>query len=334
MTRPDPASRRVLITTVPFGQYDRRPIEMLEAEGIDYVINPIGRRLTAAELQEMICGFGVLIAGTEPITADVVQAAARLQCIVRVGIGLDNVALAETRARGITVCYTPDAPSPAVAELTIGLMLSLLRDIAGADRRLRSGVWHRVPGRRLAEMTVGVIGVGRIGRRVIQHLRGGFPGVRLLANDLDPDLEFGRAHGVDWVAKETLYGAADVISLHLPLTPQTRRLITRREIDLMNPDVVLINTSRGNMIDERDLAAALRDGRIAGAALDVFEQEPYVGELTSFDRCLLTCHMGSMSRDCRTQMEIEAVDEALRFLRGAPLGRRVPDHEYASGGAP
>jgi D-3-phosphoglycerate dehydrogenase / 2-oxoglutarate reductase len=322
------AERRVLITTVPFG-VQRRPLDLLEADGVEYVINPIGRRLKEEELADMIGGYGVVIAGTEPITARVMDAAPHLRLISRVGIGLDSVDLAAARARGVAVSYTPEAPSPAVAELAVGLMLSLLRDIPGADRVMRDGVWRRTMGRRLSNMTVGVVGVGRIGKRVIRHLSGGFPGVKILANDILPDLGFGARYEIEWADKDTVYRSADIVSLHLPLTSQTRALITAREIGLMKPQALLVNTSRGNMINEQDLAAALGAGRIGGAAIDVFEREPYSGELTTFERCILTCHMGSMSEDCRARMELEATEEAIRFLRGEPLLNPVPESEYA-----
>jgi len=324
--------RRVLVTTVPFGKVNRRSIALMEEAGIEYVINPIGRRLTEQELAEMAPGFGVLIAGTEPITARVMAAVPHLRLISRVGVGLDNVDLAAARARGIHVSYTPEAPAPAVAELAVGMMLALLRNIPGADRNLRSGVWDRFMGRRLSEMTVGVIGVGRIGSRVLRHLAGGFPGVRLLANDLAPNVELGRQLGVRWVDKEEIYREADVMTLHLPLTRLTHRLITAREIAMMKPTAVLINTSRGTMLDEPDLARMLRDGHLAGAGVDVFEREPYSGELASIDRCVLTCHMGSMSQDCRARMEIEATEEVVRFLKGEALQALVPESEYLMAG--
>ncbi len=321
-----PEGRRVLITTVPFGEVDRRPLSLLEAAGIDYVINPIGRRLRAEELAGMVGDVDVLIAGTEPITAAVMDRANRLRLISRVGIGLDSVDLTVAKERDILVSYTPDAPAPAVAEMTMGLILSLLRSLAQADRAMRGGVWHRFVGRRLSELTVGVIGVGRVGRRLIRHLQGFAP--RILANDLVPDHEFGIAHQVRWVEKETIFKEADIISLHLPLTPLTRNLIARGELDMMKPEAVLINTSRGGMVNEHDLAQALKQGRLAGAALDVFGQEPYSGELVTIENCLLTCHMGSMSRDCRAQMELEATEEAVRFFKGEPLRLLVPEEEY------
>jgi D-3-phosphoglycerate dehydrogenase len=324
----NPIERRILITTVPFGEPDSRPVDMLKEIGAEFVINPIGRRLKELELAELAADYGILIAGTEPITARVMDAAPHLKLIARVGIGLDNVDLNAARERGISVTYTPDAPSPAVAELAISLMLNLLRQVPAADRGIRNGVWQRFMGRRLDGQTVGIIGVGRIGKRVAKILHEGFPNVRLLANDLEPDVNFGYECNIKWVDKETLYRQSDIITLHLPRTPLTGKLIATHELDLMKDSVLLVNTSRGGMIDEEVLADALRNGRIGGAAIDVFGNEPYSGELATIDRCILTCHMGSMSTDCRARMELEATEEVLRLLRNEPLLRPVPEFEY------
>ena len=320
--------RRVLITTIPFGEVNRRPLELLEQAGVDYAINPIGRKLREEELAELIGAFDVLIAGTEPITAKVLERAPRLKLISRVGIGLDSVDLPAARRRGVLVSYTPEAPAPAVAELTIGLMLSALRSIPHADRGVRNGVWHRYLGSRLAGKTVGVIGVGRVGSRVIQHLAG-FE-ARILANDLKPTLNAQAAPNVQWTDKATIYREADLITLHLPLTPQTKQLITARELSLMQAHAILINTSRGSIVNEQDLAEALRARRLGAAAMDVFQQEPYAGPLANAENCILTCHMGSMTKDCRARMELEATEEVIRFLRQEPLRQLVPDEEYQS----
>jgi D-3-phosphoglycerate dehydrogenase len=181
-------------------------------------------------------------------------------------------------------------------------------------------------GERLAGKTIGVIGVGRVGKRVIRHLSGFGP--RIVANDQTPDTDFGAEHRVTWLDKSMIYREADIISLHLPLTPLTRNLIARRELELMKPQAFLINTSRGKIVNEHDLAQALKRGWLAGAAVDVYAQEPYSGELVTIDNCLLTCHMGSMTRDCRAQMEMEATEEAVRFLKNEPLTMLVPDSEY------
>jgi D-3-phosphoglycerate dehydrogenase len=319
--------RKALITTVPFGDKNRLPIELLEGAGIEYLINPIGRRLKEDELAEMVQDFDVLIAGTEPITDRVMDRGSRLKLISRVGIGLDSVDLLAAERRGIKVSYTPDAPAPAVAELTIALMLSLLRGVHVANLQLHRGHWERHFGRRIAEVTVGIIGAGRIGARVLRRIPA-FGTPRVLVNDIVPDLKLVPELKLEWVGKEDIFKQADVISLHVPLTPLTKNLIRRPQLMLMKPDALLINCARGGIINEADLADVMRSGHLGGAAIDTFENEPYTGELTGIERCLLTAHMGSMSLDCRTRMEIEATEEAVRFLTGQALQGGVPAGEY------
>ena len=320
---------RVLITTVPFAVHNRLPLDLLEGVGVDYVINPIGRRLTEDELAGLAGDAEILIAGTEPITAKVMDAAPHLKLISRVGIGLDNVDLLAARQRGITVSYTPEAPAPAVAELTIGLILSLLRYTHVSNLQMHRGQWERLMGRRIPEVTIGIIGTGRIGSRVLRRLAV-FGSPRILVNDLDPRPNLVPELRLEWVGKEQIYREADVISLHLPLTQQTRGMIGRAELEQMKPDALIINTARGGIIDEGDLYEVLKSGHLGGAAIDVFEQEPYAGPLGEIDRCVLTSHMGSMSVDCRSRMEIEASEEAVRYLRGLPLESLVTEDEFAS----
>jgi D-3-phosphoglycerate dehydrogenase len=291
-------------------------------------MNPYNRRIRPDELVAHLRDRTVLIAGTEVITAEAMDAAPGLRLIARTSIGLDSIDLVAARQRGIVVTYTPDGPSEAVSELTVGLMLSLLRGVPAADRGLRAGTWQRLMGRRLAKVTVGIVGAGRVGARVTGHLLGGFPGVRVLAHDIAAP---ARAGGLDvaWVDALTLFREADIVSLHVPLTRRTRGLVGAAELASMKADAVLINTSRGEVVDEHALAAALRERRIAGAAVDVFSEEPYHGELTRLDNCLLTCHMGSMSQDCRARMEYEAASEAVAFFDGRPPLIPVPEEEYA-----
>ena len=320
-------TRRVLITTSPFGDTDPTALRLLDEEGIVYKLNPFGRRLREQEIAELIEPYEVVIAGTEPITEHVLDCAANLRLIAHTGIGLDNIPLAAARARGIAVTYTPSAPSPAVAEFTIGQMLALLRGTVNADRGMRQGVWNRWVGRRLNGRTIGVIGVGRVGRLVIRHLKG-FQPARILANDLITDDSFAEQTGCIWIDKETIFREADIITLHVPLTRQTRYMIGKRELEIMKPDVILINTARGGIVDETALAAALRSRSAFSAAVDVFEEEPYTGELTTLQNCLVSCHMASCTRDCRLQMELEAVQEVIRYFRGEPFAMPVPEGEY------
>jgi len=284
---------KVLITTVPFSEKNKLPLELLQNSNIEFVINPLNRKLKEEELIEMIPDFDAIIAGTEPITAKVIQHAKSLKIISRVGIGLDSVDLLEAQKRGIKVCYTPDAPAPAVAELTLGLMLSLLRHINTANLDLHRGQWKRHFGRRIPEVTIGIIGVGRIGARVIRRLKG-FGTPRLLVNDIRPNNLVAPELKLEWVGKEEIYANADVISIHLPLTMQTKNMIQKEQLLMMKKDACLINASRGGIINEADLASTLNSGHLSGAAIDVFENEPYNGPLNQIDNCLLTSHMGSM----------------------------------------
>ncbi len=318
---------KALITTVPFAEKNRVPIELLESAGIDYVVNPLRRKLKEEELAEMVTDFDVLIAGTEPITDKVMGSATNLKLISRVGIGLDSVDLLAAERRGIHVSYTPDAPAPAVAELTIGMMLALLRQVHVANSQMHRGEWHRHSGRRIPEVTIGVIGVGRIGGRVLRRLAA-FGSPRVLVNDLHAVTSVASALKLEWVDKDTIFREADIVSLHLPLTKQTKNMIRYEDLKRMKPDAMVINTSRGGIINEQDLARVLSEGHLSGAAIDVFEQEPYCGELAKIERCLLTSHMGSMSIDCRMRMEIQATEEAVRCLTGQSLASLVPTGEY------
>lgn len=319
--------KKALITTVPFADTNRLPLEMLESADVNYHINPLGRRLKEQELAEMVSDADVLIAGTEPITDLVMSRASRLKLISRVGIGLDSVDLLAAEKRGIQVSYTPDAPAPAVAELTVALMLSLLRSVHVANLEMHKGHWRRHLGRRIAEVTIGIIGTGRVGARVLRRIPA-FGTPRVLVNDINPDLKLVPELKLEWVSKGQIYRQADLISLHVPLTPLTRNLIRHDQLLQMKADALLINTSRGGVINEHDLADVMRSGHLGGAAVDVFENEPYTGELATIDRCLLTAHMGSMSVDCRSRMEIEATEEAVRFCTGKPLLRLAPPDEY------
>ena len=196
-----------------------------------------------------------------------------------------------------------------------------------AVAQMQRGIWQRHYGCRLAACTVGIIGAGRIGGRVVQYLQG-FGPPRILENDIAPQRTLGSRYPLQWASKEEIYKEADVITLHLPLTGITRSLIRREELLMMKPDAILINTARGGITSEQELASVMRTGHLGGAAIDVFEREPYSGELAGIERCLLTAHMGSMSVECRTRMEIEATQEAVRFVSGQQLLSPVPPEEY------
>jgi len=318
---------KVLITTIPFGQVNSEPLDLLDKYGIEYVINPLNRKLQPGELSNLISDFDAVIAGTEEINNEVFERAQNLNFISRVGIGLDSVDLNAAKKHGIRVSYTPDAPAPAVAELTIGLMISLARSIHKSNIDFIEGNWDRYFGYRLAEMNIGIIGVGRIGSRVINHLNG-FNPKNVYINDINsPQLkDFGGQ--VKSCSKDFIYENCDLITLHVPLTSETFNMISIDQLTKMRSHAYIINSSRGGIINEEDLILALESGVIAGAAIDTYEEEPYFGKLSLLNNCINTAHMGSMTVDCRANMEIEATKEVIRFFNMEPLLSEVPEDEY------
>jgi len=318
---------KALITTVPFGDKNRLPLDLLEKNNIDYLINPLNKKLTEEELINIVHDFDVIIAGTEPITKKVMDNAPKLKMISRVGIGLDSVDLIEAEKKGITVSYTPDAPAPAVADLTMGLMYTMLRKVHESNIQMHKGKWHRYFGNRLDNSIIGIIGAGRVGSNIIRNLLA-LGCKKILYYDKKIRIEEEINDQVEFTSKEKIYQQSDIISLHLPLDSVTKNMITIKEIKMMKETSSIINTSRGGIINEQDLYTALKNKLIAAAAIDVFMDEPYYGNLADHDNCILTAHMGSMSIDCRVRMEIEATEEAIRFISKKPLKSIVPEEEY------
>ena len=319
--------KKVLITTVPFGEKNRMPLDLLESNNIEYVINPFNKKLTEDELLSLVSDFDVIIAGTENISNKVMDKAKNLKMISRVGIGLDSVDLLAAERHGIIVSYTPDAPAPAVADLTMGLIYSLLRNLHKANIQLHQNKWRRYFGKRLTNCCIGIIGAGRVGSRVIRNLK--VLGCnKIYYYDTKVRLKEEDGEQVVFATKEEIYNISDIISFHLPLDVETKNMVTIKEMTLMKKNALLINTARGGIINEKDLYIALNDKLILGAAIDVFEQEPYTGKLMEHDNCILTSHMGSMTFECRARMEIEATEEAIRFLTGNTLESEVPMDEY------
>lgn len=320
---PRGGERRVLVADHRFLAGDTTPLDRLTASGLIVASNPHGRRLSTQELLALGGDCLGVIAGSEHYTDDVLEGLPRLQCISRIGVGTDNIDLDAARRRGVTVCTTPDAPTRSVAEFTIGLMLALVRAIPLMDRNVRAGAWQPHLGRQLDHLRIGLVGLGRIGRAVTGLLRGWE--CELYGCDVVPVEAWADGAGVQVVPFEILLNSSDIVSLHLPHTPDTHHLINARTIALMRPEALLVNTSRGGLIDEAALYAALADGRLGGAALDVFADEPYGGPLALLNNVLLTPHAASHTREARQRMERDAVANLLAVLlsrQGELPGRR------------
>lgn len=306
----------VYISTSSFGEYDKTPLDLLEKHGIRYTLNPRGRALTVAECMSDYPGMDGLVAGTEKLGGELFERCPQLKVISRVGAGTDNVDRAAAEARGIQLFATPDAPSLAVAELTMGLLLDTARGIARADRLMRMGKWKKEMGSGVRGKTLGIVGLGRIGKRVASLARAF--GMACLAFDLQPDLDFCREQGIEVLPLDELLSRADYVSVHLPAVPQNHNLIAAPQLARMKSHAVLINTSRGELVDEAALLEALQAGRIRGAALDVFKEEPYRGPLLELDNVVLTPHIGSYSKETRIEMETQAVVHLLQGFGISP----------------
>lgn len=315
---------KIFVSTHPFSTTSNEPIKLLLENGFDVRLNPFEHKITSKELAKEIKDSEILIAGTEKITEEVFQNAVNLKLISRVGIGLDGVDFELCKKYGVRVTYTPDAPTMAVAELCVGMILDLARQITITNKNIRLGIWERHMGILLYGKTIGIFGMGRIGKSLV-HLLSSF-NVNFLVHDTNPDIAFGRIYNVNFVSKEEVLKNSDVVSINIPLKKDTLNYITSKELSIMQPHTILINSARGGIINENDLYSALKDKRIAGAAVDVFEEEPYKGNLCELDNCLLTCHMGASTIDSRTDMEVQAVEEAIRFKNNRILKNEVFDN--------
>lgn len=283
----------------------------LERAGLAVKANPKKRKLTEDETLALFAEVrpAGLVAGLEPLNRRVLEAArAHLKVVSRCGTGLDNVDLDAAKELGIRVYNTPDAPAPAVAELTLALMLAALRGVAESDRAVRAGRWERRVGGLLGARTVGVVGYGRVGRRVAALCRAF--GCTALAYDPVPfeDAAVRRAGLAELLAE------SDVVTLH---ASGTARLLDAAALAAMKKGAVLVNTARGGLVDEAALAAALRSGALSAAGLDVFEAEPYAGPLKDLPNVVLTAHLGSAAAECRGRMELEAAENLVRGLKEA-----------------
>ena len=313
--------KKVFVSTHPFSSTSPEPMRLLNYNEFEVRLNPFEHKISSKELAQNIGDAEILIAGTEKITEEVFQNAPNLRLISRVGIGLDGVDFELCKKYGVRVAYTPDAPTIAVAELNLGMILDIARKISHTNNNIRKGIWQRHMGTLLYGKTIGIFGMGRIGKSLV-HLLSPF-NVNILVHDVEPDIALGRLHKVTFVEKVDVLKYSDIISVNVPLKQDTIDYIAAKELDLMQPHALLVNTARGGIINEQDLYVALRNNVIAGAAVDVFEEEPYAGNLTTLDNCVLTCHMGASTVDSRTNMEVEAVEEAIRLKNNLPLKNEV-----------
>jgi len=299
-------TKKVLISTSSFAIYDTKPLDMLQTAGLEVQLNPYHRTLSREESINLGVQSAGLIAGTEVLDKEVLDKLKLLQVISRCGTGLDNIDLDTAKKRGIQVFSTPFGPTVAVAELTVALILSLLRHIPQMEKEMRSGTWQKRMGHLLQGKNVGIIGFGKIGQQVAELLRG----LGAQISYCDPTVETTKS-GCIRASLDELLAGADIVTLH---ASGKERLLGDKELRKMKPGSWLVNCARGGVVDEKALYQLLKEGWLSGAAIDVFEKEPYDGPFTELDNVILTPHIGSYAIESRVEMEVQAVQNLLQGL--------------------
>ena len=302
---------KILISATPFCENSLRPIKLLRKNNIKFDINLKKRRYTENEIKNLIKSYDGLIADVEPLTSKVLRNAKKLKVISRVGIGLNNIDLSYAKKNKINVFNTPDAPTSAVVEFNIGLIFMLIRKISILNMSIKKGKWLKLIGLRIPFIKIGILGLGRVGFSLANALVK--LGVKqIYYNDLKKKITNKK---IIYKSKDYIFKNCDLVSINLPETKNTKNFIDKKIFNKMKKNSFLINTSRGEIINENDLYNFLKKGFFAGVALDVFNKEPYYGKLKEFERCILTPHVASHTIDCRNKMEIEATENLVDFFK-------------------
>jgi len=299
---------QVAITTTSFGKYDPEPLILLRKYSAKIKLNSLGRKLTQDEVIDLASDATGIIAGTEDLNAVVLEKLTQLKVISRCGVGIDNVDLDTAKRLGIKVFNTPEGPTLAVAELTVGLILALLRQICQSDREIRAGKWEKRMGNLLRGKDIGIIGFGRIGQLTGSLLMD----LGCKVSYCDPQLKECKLKCTR-LDLEVLLERSDIVCLHVSGRYE-KPLLGNKQLKMMKPGSWLINCARGGVVDEDALYHLLKEGHLSGAALDVFEREPYMGPLAQLDNVIVTPHIGSYAKEARVTMEIQAVKNLLKGL--------------------
>lgn len=313
------ADFKVVITARSFGEADNLAYQLLRDAGCEWI------KITGTDMKqqkEVIKEADALIAGLEYIGEELMDAAPKLKVISRYGVGYENVDAQAALMRGIQITITPGANGNSVADLAVALMLDVARNVTVMDQEMKKQHQIRPQGLELYGKTLGVIGAGRIGRGVAERCRGF--NMKILVFDVYQNEEFIKETGAEYVSMETLLSEADFITIHSPLTKETKNMISTEQFGMMKRDAVLVNTARGGIVDEDALYEALSSGRIRGAALDATVNEPpYNSPLMQCSNCILTPHAGAATREASSRMSIMAAENVVTILRGKLCPFRV-----------
>jgi D-3-phosphoglycerate dehydrogenase / 2-oxoglutarate reductase len=306
---------RVLIGAATLRNVDGPYLRVLRDAGFEVVYPAVARQMTEDEILAELKGIDAVLAGSEPYTPRVLDANPQLRVIARNGVGYDAVDLAACTARGVPVTIAP-ANQEAVAEHAFALILALAKQVIPQHLKMKAGGWPRQMTQPLRGKTLGLVGLGRIGKAVA--VRGVAFGMRVIAFEPYPDEAFVRQHAIALVPLERVFADADYVSLHMPLSPDSRSCIGKKLFGLMKPTAYFVNTARGPVVCESDLYELLRDGKIAGAGLDVFEEEPPPAgnPLLQLDNVVLTAHTAGVDARSGEEMALVAATTIAGLFRG------------------
>ena len=303
---------KILASPSSIGQIDTQPFDVLEENGYSVVKNPFGRKLTVDETINLAKDCVGIVAGVELLNKEVLDKLPSLKCISRVGVGMDSVDIPYAESKGIKVLNTPDGPTRAVAELTLGLTMALLRKIPNAHCDLRNKIWKKQTGNLLFEKKIGVLGLGRIGKMTAEIFRA--LGNKVAGYDLYPNEDWANDNKVEILELNDFLASCDIITVHVPPKSDGSALITKAELNLLKDDAFLVNVSRGGVIDEDALYEILISGKLSAVAIDVFSQEPYSGRLCDLENVVLTPHIGSYAKEGKLKMEVDAAQNLINAL--------------------
>ncbi|WP_341279473.1 phosphoglycerate dehydrogenase [Paenibacillus sp. FSL H8-0537] len=307
---------KVLVTATNYSLLCADAKRMLEEAGCEIIENQLGRPHTFEELAPLVADIDGVVAGVDTWDEAIFKLAPKLKGIARFGVGVDNIDLAKAREYGIKVANVPGGNANAVAELTIGLILSMLRNIPTLERSARRGYWDRTVGTELAVRTVGLLGFGNIAQMVAKKLQG-FD-VEIIAYDKYPNEEKAKALRVKLVSSEEVLAQSDVVSMHLPSLKETYHMMSDEQFERMKPTAYFVNTARGALVDEQALYKALKQGSIAGAAIDVYEQEPVAADnkLFELDKLIATPHTAAETTETYYRVGLDTAQALLDIFAG------------------
>jgi len=299
---------------------DTEGVERLRQEGFEVDFKP---SIELAELEKVVKDYDALVVRSRTkVTRQLIEKGSRLKVVGRVGAGVDNIDLEAAKKRGVTVLNTPEAPADSVAELTIGLMLAFARRISYADRSMKEGKWAKkeLEGTLLNGKTLGLIGLGNVGTKVAKVARA-FGMKILVTKRTPPSREILETLEAEYVPLDELLRRSDVVSVHVPLTEQTSNMIGVEEFSLMKKGAILINTSRGNIVNEDALLEALKSGKLGGAGLDVYCSEPPLNlELVRLPNVVCTPHIGAQTGEAQKAASVLLAEKISRFFKECSRG--------------